>query len=115
MRDPLIVRTPTTLQMIYLGIWAGLTEPQQRFLDGANDCTPPNARAVRFGWSGMGARGPSVGVAHRLAKRGLAEYVDHGRIEDDGNGDAEHPIFAITQKGRDVLYVVAQQAGKESP
>ena len=111
MTEPLIVRTPTTIQRMYLGIWAGLTGPQQRFLDGANDCTPPSDRAVRFGWSGMGARGASVGVAHRLAERGLVEYVNHGRIEDDSNGDAEHPIYAITKKGRDVLYVVAQQAG----
>ena len=110
-RDPLIVHTPTTLHMVYLGTWARLTRPQQHFLDGANDCTPPNARAVRFGWSGMGARGASIRVARRLEQRGLVEYVDHGRIEDDGNGDTEHPIYAITQKGRDVLYVVAQHKG----
>ncbi len=108
MREPLIVRTPTVLQMLYLGIWTGLTQPQQRFLEGANDCTPPNERAVRFGWSGMGARGASVRVATRLEERGLVEYVDHGRSEDDDNGDAERPIYAITKKGRDVLFVVAQ-------
>ena len=113
-REPLIVRTPTTLMLMYKGIWEGLTQPQQRFLEGAEDCTPPNERAVRFGWSGLGAKGSTLRVAERLSKLGLVEYVTHGRIEDDENGDAERPIYAITDKGRDVLRVVATQAEHDS-
>jgi hypothetical protein len=38
----------------------------------------------------------------KLGHRGIVEYVDHGRIEDD-NGDAERPIYAITDRGRALL------------
>lgn len=102
-REPLLVRVPTTLMMLLRGEYAGLTQPQRRFLEGAADCTPPSARAVRFGWSGIGAKGPSVRVAQRLEKLGLVEYVSHGHVEDDENGDAEWPIYAVTTKGRNLL------------
>jgi hypothetical protein len=89
-----------------------LTLPQRCFLEGADDCTPPSDRAVRFGWQGIGAKGSTLRVAERLSKLGLVEYVSHGRIEDDENGDAERPIYAITDKGREVLRVTAPQAGE---
>lgn len=110
-REPLIVRPPTTLMLIMRGRWAELTEPQQRFLENANECTPPNPRALRFGWSGIGAKGASRRVAARLAKLGYVEYVDHGRIEDDDNGEAEHPIYAITERGRRLLSVLSPSSG----
>jgi hypothetical protein len=107
-REPLIVRVPTTLMLMMRGRWAGLTKPQQRFLAGADMCTPPHSRAVRFGWSGVGARGASVRVAARLQELGYVEYVDHGRMEDDDNGDTERPIYAITKWGRDLLRAVGE-------
>lgn len=91
------------LTLLTLGKWAALTKPQQRFLEHAGDCTPPSPRAVRFEWSGAGARGPTIRTATRLEELGYVEYVTHGRMEDDDNGDAEHPIYAITDKGRELL------------
>lgn len=80
-----------------------LTKPQRAFLEGANECTPPDARAVRFGWSGIGARarGPQLRIARHLSRLKLVEYVDHGRAE-DSDGD-EIPIYAITAAGRAAL------------
>lgn len=103
-RAPLIVKVPTTLMLLYKGKWDGLTQPQQRFLEGANDCTPPNERAVRFGWSGIGAKGSSVRVAARLEKLGLVEFVQYGRLEDDENGDAERPIIVETEGDLDGVF-----------
>lgn len=80
-----------------------LTQAQLTVLESACECTPPNERAVRFGWSGMGAKGSTIRTAECLAARGLVEYVDHGRLEDDDNGDAERPIYAITERGRALL------------
>lgn len=106
-REPLIVEVPRVLPRIIAQVrrdaWADLTGPQRLFLGGANDCTPPAERAVRFGWSGIAARAANVRVAKRLLALGFVEYVSHGRCEDDGNGDAERPIYAITTRGREIL------------
>ena len=107
MREPLIVRVPTALSLILRGRWAALTKPQQCFLENAEECTPPNERAVRFGWLGLGVKGARLRCASRLETLGYVEYVGHGRVEDDDNGDAEHPIYAITDRGRDLLRVVS--------
>lgn len=107
-REPLMVQVPTAIQLMFRSWWAELTEPQQRFLSNADVCTPPHSRAVRFGWSGVGAKGSSLRVAVRLEKLGYVEYVDHGRVEDDSNGDAERPIYAITEKGRQLLRAVGE-------
>jgi len=84
-----------------------LTPAQRTFLENAEECTPPNPRAARFGWSGMGVKGASRKTAHRLSAIGLVEYVDHGQMEDDDNGAAERPIYAITDRGRALLAKLA--------
>lgn len=107
-REPLIVQVPTALMLMMQRKWHELTKPQQQFLVNADTCTPPHSRAVRFGWSGIGAVGPGLRVARHLAKLGYVEYVDHGRMEEDEHGDAERPIYAITDEGRDVLRAVGE-------
>ena len=114
-REPLLVQVPTAYSLMMRGRWAELTDRQQHFLVNAHDCTPPHARAVKHGWTGLGAKGPSIGVASRLERLGYVEYVGHGRLEDDDNGDAERPIYAITEDGRSLLRAVGEIDEPASP
>ncbi len=113
-REPLIVQVPTVLSMMYFGIWEGLTKPQQALLKAAERFTPPSEHAVRHEFSGTGAHGSKLRCALALQRLELVEYIGDGRCEDDDNGDRERPIYAITKKGRDVLYVAAQRQSSAS-
>lgn len=80
-----------------------LTAAQRDLLENADECTPPNERAVRFDWSGVAVKGARLRTATVLCKLGLLEFVDYGRCEDDDNGGPEVPIYAITGAGRAAL------------
>lgn len=99
-REPLIVRPPTTLMLLYRGIWDGLTKPQRGLLEEAQTYT--NGKC---GSDGVGVKGGRLASANRLVRLGLIEYIGHGMSLTE-NDDQERACYAITDKGRSVLKVV---------
>ncbi len=57
-------------------------------------------RAPSKGWDGVTARGGRSATASALCRRGFLAYVGHGRDEADEGGEAEVPIYEITEAGR---------------
>lgn len=110
-----MVEMPSLIGMIWAQVhresWRRLTKAQRDFLEAAARWTDTQ------GFDGHGARGARIRTATKLEGLGLVEYVGHGMCEDDSNGDADTPIYAVTDKGRDLLnwWWGSEQSGTGEP